>query len=112
TTADNTNNNNNNNNSTAAKQIAKMNENKNKEHKLMIPEILMRIASYLPLFDVRDNGSYYHTVDIWDPKPLLRAATVCKTWLQVFTSVLWRTYDLAIMENIVPLDVLHRNIHL
>ncbi|KAF9549104.1 hypothetical protein EC957_004742 [Mortierella hygrophila] len=95
-----------------SKQVAKMNENKNKEHKLMIPEILMLIASYLPLFDVRDNGRYYHAVDIWDPKPLLRAATVCKTWRQVFTSVLWRTYDLAIMENIVPLDVLHRNIHL
>ncbi|KAF9142734.1 hypothetical protein BG015_000694 [Linnemannia schmuckeri] len=33
------------------KKIAKLNEDKSKDHKLMIPEILMFITSYFPLFD-------------------------------------------------------------
>ncbi|KAK3840115.1 MAG: hypothetical protein JOS17DRAFT_785167 [Linnemannia elongata] len=72
----------------------------------------MLVASYLPLFETRYDDGLRCLVTTWDPKHLLRAAAVCKVWRQVFAPVLWKTYDLAIMEKKVPLDVLPKKIHL
>lgn len=82
------------------------------EKALMIPEIVSLIGSHLPLFDRRYEAPRYRFVDIWDPKPLLRAGAVCRLWHNVLTRILWKTYDLGIMEKKVPLDVLARNIKL
>ncbi|KAF9150801.1 hypothetical protein BG015_007386 [Linnemannia schmuckeri] len=82
---------------------------KNKGHPLMIPEILTLVGSYLPLFERRFEAGRYRFVDIWDPKPLLRAGAVCTTWHNILTPVLWRTYDHAIMDR-VPMEVLARYI--
>ncbi|KAF9140717.1 hypothetical protein BGX30_006102 [Mortierella sp. GBA39] len=79
-------------------------------HPLMIPEILVLIGSYLPLFWRRYDTYQYRFVDLWDPTHILSAAAVCTTWYNAFTPVLWRTYDHAIMEKKVPLEVLARNI--
>ncbi|KAF8943937.1 hypothetical protein BGZ47_004863 [Haplosporangium gracile] len=81
-----------------------------KSHPLMIPEILTLVGSYLPLFDRRFETGPYRFVDIWDPKPLLRAGAVCTTWHDILTPVLWRTYDHAIMDKKVPTEVLARYI--
>ncbi|KAF8937036.1 hypothetical protein BGZ47_009208 [Haplosporangium gracile] len=94
------------------KRSPKLNEDKNKEHKLMIPKILMLIVPYFPLFGRHFEAGCFSFVDTWDPRPLLRAAAICKTWRQTFTPVLCQTYDLAFMEKNVHLDVLHRNNHL
>ncbi|KAK5820670.1 hypothetical protein F5H01DRAFT_339055 [Linnemannia elongata] len=83
-----------------------------KDNALMIPEIVSLIGSYLPLFNRRWEARRHRFVDIWNPKPLLRAGAVCRLWHNVLTTVLWHTYDLAIMEKKVPLDVLARNIKL
>ena len=76
----------------------------------MIPEILTLVGSYLPLFGRRFEVGRYRFVDIWDPKPILRAGAVCTTWHNVLTPVLWRTYDHAIMGKKVPIEVLARYI--
>ncbi|KAF9119110.1 hypothetical protein BGW39_000564 [Mortierella sp. 14UC] len=70
----------------------------NNDHALMIPEIMTLVGSYIPLFEHRYEPGRQDMVDIWDPKPLLQAAT--------------RTYDLAIMKKKVPEHVLKRNMHL
>ncbi|KAG0372912.1 hypothetical protein BGX24_012428, partial [Mortierella sp. AD032] len=80
------------------------------EKALMIPEIVMLIGSFLPLFQTRYVTAKYSFFNYWDPKPLLRAGAVCTLWHNVLTPILWRTYDLAIMEKKVPIDVLARNI--
>ncbi|KAF9118063.1 hypothetical protein BGW39_001502 [Mortierella sp. 14UC] len=77
---------------------------------LRIPEIVLLIGSYLPLFQHRFEAGRFRFVDIWDPKPLLRAGAVCSLWHNVLTPVLWQTFDLAIMDKKIPLDVLARNI--
>ncbi|KAF9085410.1 hypothetical protein BGX23_009684 [Mortierella sp. AD031] len=79
---------------------------------LSITEILLVISSFLPLFDRRFETRRHRFIDVWNPKPLLRAAQVNKAWYQVMASVLWRTYDYAIMANKVPMDVLKRNMDL
>ncbi|KAF9322228.1 hypothetical protein BGZ91_004375 [Linnemannia elongata] len=75
---------------------------------LMIPEILMVIGSYLPLFE-RAETDRNRLITTWNPGHLLSAAAVCKTWRRVFIPVLWQMYDLAIMDW-VPWGVLTRNI--
>ncbi|KAK5820718.1 hypothetical protein F5H01DRAFT_411926 [Linnemannia elongata] len=75
---------------------------------LMIPEILMVIGSYLPLFE-RAETDRNRLITTWNPGHLLSAAAVCKTWRRVFIPVLWQMYDLAIMDWI-PWVVLTRNI--
>ncbi|KAG0060029.1 hypothetical protein BGZ90_004232 [Linnemannia elongata] len=79
-------------------------------HPLMIPEILTLVGSYLPLFERRFEVRRHRFVDIWDPKPLLRAGAVCTTWHDILTPILWWTYDYAIMEEKVPMEVLARYI--
>lgn len=79
-------------------------------HPLLIPEILTLIGTYLPLFERRFEERQYRLVDYWNPKPLLRAGAVCTTWHNVFTPMLWQTYDHTIMEKKVPLEVLARYI--
>jgi hypothetical protein len=81
-----------------------------KVHPLMIPEIVSLIGSHIPLFDRRFEAYRYCFVDIWDPKPYLRAGEVCTTWHKILTPMLWYTYDHAIMEKKVPLEVLDRYI--
>lgn len=76
----------------------------------MMPEILILVGSYLPLFEHRYESGHLRGLDIWDPKPLLRAGAVCTTWHNVLTPVLWRTYDHAIMSKKVSLEVLARYI--
>ncbi|KAF9118700.1 hypothetical protein BGW39_000936, partial [Mortierella sp. 14UC] len=85
-------------------------DNNNKAHPLMIPEIIRLIGSFLPLFKMHQEAGRSRFVDSWDPTTFLQATSVCKTWYAHLTPVLWQTYDLAIMENIVPLNILKRNI--
>ncbi|KAF9090336.1 hypothetical protein BGX23_006025 [Mortierella sp. AD031] len=75
---------------------------------LQIPEIIALVGSHIPLFERRYEAGRYRFVDKWDPKPLLRAAAVCKSWRTNLTPILWHTYDHAIMEKKLPLDVLSR----
>ncbi|KAF9899644.1 hypothetical protein EC991_008526 [Linnemannia zychae] len=77
---------------------------------LMIPEIVALIGFYLPLFGRYVQDHHHRFVDFWDPIPLLRGGTVCRMWHRILTSVLWHTYDLAIMDKRVPYDVLACNI--
>ncbi|KAG0283728.1 hypothetical protein BGZ96_011884 [Linnemannia gamsii] len=86
--------------------------NDNKFHPLLIPEILSLIGSYLPLFERRFESRHYRFVDHWNPKHLLRAGAVCSTWHNVFTPLLWQTYDHTIMEKRLPVEVLARHIKL
>lgn len=79
-----------------------------RDRTLMIPDILMVIGSFLPLFECADAG-LHGLVTTWNPHHLLSAATVCKVWRQILTSVLWQIYDFAIMDW-VPWGVLTRNI--
>ncbi|KAF9142733.1 hypothetical protein BG015_000693 [Linnemannia schmuckeri] len=80
-----------------------------RDQALMIPEILMVIGSFLPLFE-RSEAGRHSLIDTWNPDHLLSAAAVCRAWRQILTPVLWETYDFAIMDW-VPWDVLTRNIH-
>ncbi|KAF9136788.1 hypothetical protein BGX30_010870, partial [Mortierella sp. GBA39] len=79
-----------------------------RDRALMIPEIVMVIGSFLPLFERAESGSY-SLVTKWNPKHLLSAAAVCKVWRQTLTPVLWQIYDFAIMDW-VPWGVLTQNI--
>ncbi|KAK3835576.1 MAG: hypothetical protein J3R72DRAFT_451538 [Linnemannia gamsii] len=83
---------------------------KSRDRALMIPEIISQIGSYLPLFQKRFESGLFSFVEYWDPKHLLNAGAVCRMWHNVLTPLLWKTYDLAIMEEKVPFDVLSRNI--
>ncbi|KAK3840114.1 MAG: hypothetical protein JOS17DRAFT_769666 [Linnemannia elongata] len=79
-------------------------------HPLCFPKILKPIGSYLSLFERRFEAPRYRFVNMWNPKPLLRAASTCQAWCLVLTPIIWETYDLAMMEK-VPKIVLGRNIH-
>ncbi|KAG0374089.1 hypothetical protein BGX24_010841, partial [Mortierella sp. AD032] len=83
---------------------------KTAEKALMTPKVVMLMGSLLPLFERRYVAAKHRFIDYWDPKPLLRASAVCTLWHNILTPVIWRTYDLAIMEKKVPFDVLARNI--
>ncbi|KAF8937037.1 hypothetical protein BGZ47_009209 [Haplosporangium gracile] len=79
-----------------------------RDQALMIPEILMVIKSFLPLFECSE-ASQHGLIDTWNPDYLLSAAAVCKAWRQILIPVLWQTYDFAIMDW-APWDVLTHNI--
>ncbi|KAF9537673.1 hypothetical protein EC957_007827 [Mortierella hygrophila] len=79
-----------------------------RDRTLMIPEIVMVIGSFLPLFERAESGRH-GLVTKWNPKHLLIAAAVCKVWRQTLTPVLWQIYDFAIMDW-VPWGVLTQNI--
>ncbi|KAF9098091.1 hypothetical protein BGX23_007083 [Mortierella sp. AD031] len=79
---------------------------------LQIPEIIDLVGKYLPLFERRFESGRYRFVDVWNPKNFLNARLVCKAWNNVFTRALWHTYDHAIMEKKVPLEIVKLNMPL
>ncbi|KAF9905530.1 hypothetical protein EC991_001560 [Linnemannia zychae] len=85
---------------------------KSQRHPLMLPEILWALGENMPLFEHRYIARSNKFLQVWDPKPLLRASMVCKEWREVMMAILWQTYDLALMERPVPYRVLSSNIQL
>ncbi|KAG9061800.1 hypothetical protein KI688_006951 [Linnemannia hyalina] len=79
-----------------------------RDRALMIPEIVMVIRSFLPLFERAESG-LHGLVTKWNPDHLLSATAVCKVWRQTLTPVLWQIYDFANMDW-VPSSVLTQNI--
>ncbi|KAF8943936.1 hypothetical protein BGZ47_004862 [Haplosporangium gracile] len=78
----------------------------------MIPEIIALVGQHLSLFVHRFDITWDRDCVTWNPKTLLDAAAVCKTWRSVLVGVLWNTYDRVLMKRTVPLKVLVRNMHL
>ncbi|KAF9079528.1 hypothetical protein BGX23_003819, partial [Mortierella sp. AD031] len=72
-------------------------------HPLEIPEILIRIGSFLPLWndEVIIPPSQ---VPFFDPKTPLACVPVSKLWRQTLLPVLWYCYDCVHMHS-VPQDI-------
>ncbi|KAF9097502.1 hypothetical protein BGX29_008056 [Mortierella sp. GBA35] len=81
-------------------------------HALFTPGIAYLIGSLVPLFERQFDLDLHRIVVALNSKPLLRVALVCKAWNRVMTTILWHTYDIGLMQDKVPLDVLGRKLHL
>ncbi|KAF8940433.1 hypothetical protein BGZ47_007759 [Haplosporangium gracile] len=72
-------------------------------HPLDIPEIIARIGEFIPLWQ-QDAYSHFH----FQPKALLDAAAVSRSFRQALLPVLWYTCDMSPLESNVPFEVFVR----
>ncbi|GJJ72176.1 hypothetical protein EMPS_04533 [Entomortierella parvispora] len=64
-------------------------------HALELPEILLRISQFLPLWSAGDRGSY-----IFEPQTLLACTLVSKSFRQAMLPTLWYMFDHSFMRNL------------
>ncbi|KAF9084128.1 hypothetical protein BGX23_010826 [Mortierella sp. AD031] len=74
---------------------------------LDIPEILLRIGSFIPLWDGRSfpDSSPYPTLE---PKTLISCILVSKLWHQAFLPFLWCHYDSDYMQGLISEETLRQ----
>ncbi|KAF8974847.1 hypothetical protein BGZ46_009661 [Entomortierella lignicola] len=74
---------------------------------LQIPEILFRIAHFIPIWSSDpSNGKL-----LFHPQTLLSCVLVCRKWNSIFGPTLWFVYDHDSMAA-VPTESLEKNLHL
>ncbi|KAK3837576.1 MAG: hypothetical protein JOS17DRAFT_786698 [Linnemannia elongata] len=76
----------------------------------MIPEVVSLVGSYLPLFEHRYEARQCRLRTPGTPSPFFAQALCAPTRQKVLIPVLWRTYDYALMNEKVPMEVLALNI--
>ncbi|KAF9090716.1 hypothetical protein BGX29_011331 [Mortierella sp. GBA35] len=82
---------------------------KSRVQPLDIPELLARVAYFVPLWE-QDPFDYYYTTSRLLPGDVLSCLLVSKLWYKTFLPVLWQVYDF--YDAKAPGDTLTRHSHL
>ncbi|KAF9086312.1 hypothetical protein BGX23_008984, partial [Mortierella sp. AD031] len=74
-------------------------------------EIISLIGSRIPLFELQVIHETCDPIRVWNPRLLMRCTRVSRRWRRVLLPILWETYDLQFMEEVIPAHTLTDNMH-